>query len=275
MYTQGVPIDIIQLRGRWRSLASHTYLWRDASPLRGLSRVIARPKGIAELLRFVPKQKILSFKNSEFRNMAFGPIEQPVPNLLRVNMRDMVDISVTDGARGGSESETVQNRLKKGPEIQPMMPENLLYLCIWRDSWGIGGARLMFRKKHRAWLIRSAQTPISTIERSKRRLGNRIPQTGNDPASDADFPEIDSDSSNKESGDEAPDPVLLGTDQVVSLKNKIDIDSSDVENGANAPEPLQPEAGQKDDAENAEITSVDSNEGNGDELPVIVYQRRS
>ena len=39
LYTHGVPLDVIQRRGRWKSLTFHQYVRRDASALNILSEV--------------------------------------------------------------------------------------------------------------------------------------------------------------------------------------------------------------------------------------------
>ena len=55
LYTQGVPLDVIQRWGRWKSLTPHQYLWRDASALNNLSEIVVSSHGLSECLRMVNK----------------------------------------------------------------------------------------------------------------------------------------------------------------------------------------------------------------------------
>ena len=55
LYTQGVPLDVIQRWGRWKSLTFHQYLWHDASALNHLSEVIVQSSGLIDCLRLMNK----------------------------------------------------------------------------------------------------------------------------------------------------------------------------------------------------------------------------
>ena len=55
LYTQGVPLDAIQRRGRWKSLTIHQYLWRDASALNRLSEIVVKSQGLLERLGLMHK----------------------------------------------------------------------------------------------------------------------------------------------------------------------------------------------------------------------------
>ena len=64
LYTQGVPLDIIQRRGRWKSLTFRQYLWHDATALNRLSDVFTRSAGLVKSLRLVnTKPKSVSFQH--------------------------------------------------------------------------------------------------------------------------------------------------------------------------------------------------------------------
>ena len=55
LYTQGVPSDVIQRWGRWKSLTFHQYLWHDATALNHLSEVIVQSSGLLDCLRLMNK----------------------------------------------------------------------------------------------------------------------------------------------------------------------------------------------------------------------------
>ena len=62
LYTQGVTLGVIQRWGRWKSLTSHQYLWRDAAALDTLSEVLVKPHGLLHCLKLMNKEpKSVSF----------------------------------------------------------------------------------------------------------------------------------------------------------------------------------------------------------------------
>ena len=67
LYSQGVPLGVIQRWGRWKSLTFHQYLWRDAAALDALSEVIVKSRGSIHCLKLMNKEpKSASFQqNSE------------------------------------------------------------------------------------------------------------------------------------------------------------------------------------------------------------------
>lgn len=55
LYTQGVPLDVIQSWGRWASPTPHRYLWRDDTALKRLSEVEVKSHGLLECLELMNK----------------------------------------------------------------------------------------------------------------------------------------------------------------------------------------------------------------------------
>ena len=55
IYTQGVPLGVIQRWGRWKSLTPHQYLRRDDSALNHLSEIVVRSHGLLECLKLMIK----------------------------------------------------------------------------------------------------------------------------------------------------------------------------------------------------------------------------
>ena len=55
LYTQGVPLDAIQRRGRWKSLTFHQYLRHGASALNHLSEAVVRSHGLLGCLELTNK----------------------------------------------------------------------------------------------------------------------------------------------------------------------------------------------------------------------------
>ena len=57
LYTQGVPLGVIQRWGRWQSLTFHQYLRHDASALNRLSETFVRSHGLLECLKLMTKME--------------------------------------------------------------------------------------------------------------------------------------------------------------------------------------------------------------------------
>ena len=56
---------MIRRRGRWKSLTSHQYIWRDATALNTLPEVIVKPHGYPNRLKLVNKEpKCVSFQQT-------------------------------------------------------------------------------------------------------------------------------------------------------------------------------------------------------------------
>ena len=74
LYTQGLPLDIIQRWGRWKSLTSHQYMWRDTTSLNKFSEVFTRSSGLIKSLRLMnTKPKSVSFQHSNMDDSHVGP----------------------------------------------------------------------------------------------------------------------------------------------------------------------------------------------------------
>ena len=81
LYTQGVPIDIIQRWGRWKSLTSHQYLWHDATALNRLSEVATRSSGLIKSLRLMnTKPKLFLFSTQAWHRQK-SPLIRSVPTI--------------------------------------------------------------------------------------------------------------------------------------------------------------------------------------------------
>ena len=82
LYTQGVPLDVIQRWGRWKSLTFHQYLWHDATALRHLSEVMVQSSGLIDCLRLmnktVPKVRFQDTSTMEGKPVTEGdPVSLP------------------------------------------------------------------------------------------------------------------------------------------------------------------------------------------------------
>ena len=53
LYTKGVPLGVIHRWGRWKSLTSHQYLWRDATDWGALSAVIVKRHGMIHCIKLM------------------------------------------------------------------------------------------------------------------------------------------------------------------------------------------------------------------------------
>ena len=80
LYTQGVPLDVIQRWRRWESLTFHQYMWRDDTALRQLPDEFTRPSGLLKILKLMnTKPKSVSFQHQAVSG-ANKPEETELPN---------------------------------------------------------------------------------------------------------------------------------------------------------------------------------------------------
>lgn len=98
LYTQGIPLDVIQRRGRWNPLTFHQYMWNDASPLNHLSEIAVKSHGLLGSLKLMNKnakqnrfQKKLPTTSGRDEEQKEGDNSTPTSLFWRMKTSAMVD----------------------------------------------------------------------------------------------------------------------------------------------------------------------------------------